>query len=169
MLCPTQHTDKESWCGGCKSEQRMAVGCPFITCAVKRKCLEFCWDCDESEKCDKWKKHRELSHRVDSFVCYQKLEDNIATAKKDGVPALARLLRRKEALLKRMLAEFNEGRSKSYFCIAATVMDADELSGALDEARKRSKGLGPKDRARIMHEVLDKIAAREKYLLKLRH
>jgi hypothetical protein len=27
----------------------MAVGCPFITCAVKKKGIEFCWDCEENE------------------------------------------------------------------------------------------------------------------------
>jgi hypothetical protein len=169
MLCPTQHTDKESWCGGCKSQKRMAVGCPFIRCALKKKGLEFCWDCDLSAECPRWKKHREASRRADSFVCYQMLEDNIALAQKKGVAALARLLRRKEALLDRMLAGFNEGRSKSYYCIAATVMEPGELAGAIRKARKLSKGLDLKGKARTMHEVLDSIAAEKKYLLKLRH
>jgi hypothetical protein len=41
--------------------------------------------------------------------------------------------RSKESLLTRLLNEFNEGRSKSYYCIAATVMGIDELSRALEK------------------------------------
>jgi len=33
----------------------MAAGCPFITCAVKKKGIEFCWDCEENKTCEKWK------------------------------------------------------------------------------------------------------------------
>ncbi|TEB08592.1 hypothetical protein Psch_02157 [Pelotomaculum schinkii] len=36
-LCPRYHTDTKSKCHGCKSQARIAVGCPFITCAVKKK------------------------------------------------------------------------------------------------------------------------------------
>ncbi len=74
-LCPMNNIDGENWCGGCKTESRIAVGCSFITCAVKKKMLEFCWDCEENIACKKWKKHRESGKHHDSFKCYQKLED----------------------------------------------------------------------------------------------
>lgn len=90
----------------------MAAGCPFITCAVKNKGIEFCWDCEESDGCQKWLKHRELGKQYDSFVCYQGLEDNIRMATETGVGALEQSLAAKETLLNRMLDEFNEGRSK---------------------------------------------------------
>ncbi len=35
-----------------------------------------------------------------------------------------------------MLQEFNEGRSKSYYCIAATVMEIGELEEALTRSRR---------------------------------
>lgn len=41
-LCPSYHIEGKSRCAGCKSANRMAVGCPFITCAVKKKGIEFC-------------------------------------------------------------------------------------------------------------------------------
>jgi len=84
-LCPKYHTEGESKCGGCKSEFRMAVGCPFITCAVKKKGIEFCWDCEENITCEKWEKHREFGKHHDTFTCYQKLEDNISFIQKKGV------------------------------------------------------------------------------------
>ncbi len=84
-VCPMYHIESESRCCGCKSDARMAVGCPFITCAVKRKGIEFCWDCEEGITCEKWKKHRDSGKLHDSFKCYQKLEDDISFVQKNGV------------------------------------------------------------------------------------
>ena len=135
-LCPTYNTEATSRCGGCKSESRMAVGYPFITCAVRRKEIEFCWDCEENQACEKWKKHRELGKQYDSFKCYQKLEDDINFIQANGVDRFEEQQRSRERILTEMLREFNEGRSKSYYCIAATVLEIEELRNALDNARK---------------------------------
>lgn len=85
------HIESESRCCGCKSEARMAVGCPFITCAVKRKGIEFFWDCEDSITCEKWKKHRDSGKLHDSFKCYQKLEDDISFIQKNGVETFEKL------------------------------------------------------------------------------
>jgi hypothetical protein len=167
-LCPSYHMTTASRCLGCKSEGRMAVGCPFITCAVKRKGIEFCWDCKESETCEKWKKHRDTGKKNDSFKCYQKLEDDIASIRKNGVAEFERSQKAREQLLQVMLQQFNEGRSKSYFCIAATVLEIAELKEALNTATKGSEGLSLKERSRLLHSMLDDIAARKHYNLKLR-
>ncbi|MCK5559030.1 MAG: DUF3795 domain-containing protein [Thermoplasmata archaeon] len=167
-LCPSHNSNAPSRCAGCKSEVRMAVGCTFIRCAVKKKGLEFCWDCDEHKTCEKWKKHREFSQNRDSFKCYQKLEDNIAFILKNGVQAFAKVQKQREKLLTVMLNEFNEGRSKSYYCIAATVMKIGELETALKKARKEAKGLDTKASSKTLHSILDEIAGKKKYILKLR-
>ncbi|HIH45193.1 MAG TPA: DUF3795 domain-containing protein [Candidatus Methanoperedenaceae archaeon] len=167
-LCPHYHTEGESRCGGCKTESRICAGCPFITCALKKKGIEFCWDCEESGTCEKWMNHREAGKMVDSFKCYQKLEDDIAFSQKNGVEEFEKAQKIREHLLKEMLGEFNEGRSKSYYCIAATVLEIEELEDALTKARKGSGGLDIKAKSRVLHSVLDEIAERKNYLLKLR-
>lgn len=167
-LCPHYHTEGTSRCGGCKTESRTCAGCPFITCALKKKGVEFCWDCEEQETCEKWKKHREAGKRKDSFKCYQTLEDDIAFVQKNGVAAFENLQQKRECLLKEMLAEFNEGRSKSYYCIAATVLTITELEKALAEAKKKSLGLPLKEKAGVLHALLDKVARQRNSLLKLR-
>lgn len=167
-LCTTYHTEGESKCGGCKTELRMVVGCPFITCAVKRKEIEFCWECKESNTCDKWKNHREFGKQYDTFKCYQKLEDNIAFIQKNGVDKFERQQEIREKLLKMMLRDFNEGRSKRYYSIAATVMEIDELKKVLSEAREKSSDLDTKERSKVLHFLLDTIAKQKDYILKLR-
>jgi hypothetical protein len=76
--------------------------------------------------------------------------------------------KKREHLLKEMLREFNEGRSKSYYCIAATVMEIKELEEALTKAHKDSNGLGIKKKSRVLHAILDEIAKQRNYNLKLR-
>ncbi len=167
-LCPTYHTNAKSKCNGCKSEYRMGAGCPFITCAIKKKGIEFCWQCEESSSCIKWSKHREAGKRVDSFKCYQTLEYDISFIHENGVDEFQKNQKIREQLLKDMLQNYNEGRSKSYYCIAATVLQIDELNAALIQARKDSKNLDIKDRSKILHSILDEIAQKKHYLLKLR-
>jgi len=146
----------------------MVVGCPFITCALKKKGIEFCWDCKESATCAKWKKHRDAGKKRDSFKCYQKLEDDIAFIQKSGVDEFEKSQKVRERLLNEILQEFNEGRSKSYYCIASTVLEIEELKEALDRAKNGSDELTIKDRSRLLHSLLGEIAAQKNYYLKLR-
>lgn len=167
-LCPSYRTEAASKCSGCKSTGRMAVGCLFITCALKKVGVEFCWDCTANESCEKWRRHREIGKEHDSFKSYQKLEDDINFIRTKGVNIYDEQQRIRESLLIKILNEFNEGRSKSYYCIAATVMDIDELRNSLKEATTKSKLLGIKDKSKIMHSMLDSIALKKGYRLSLR-
>jgi hypothetical protein len=167
-LCPAYHRETASKCEGCKSKSTIIVGCTFINCAVKKKGIEFCWLCSENKICEKWRKHRELGKLHDSFVCYQKLESNIFFIQEHGIAEFEKQQKSREQLLGDMLKEFNEGRSKSYYCIAATVLEIGDLEESLAEARKQASGLKPKEKARILHAILDRVADRKKRYLRLR-
>ncbi len=146
----------------------MGAGCPFITCAVKKKGIELCTDCTEGETCERWAHHRELSKSIDSFICYQKLQDNILFIKQHGVRAFEEAQEKRCKLLEEMLAGYDEGRSKSFYCIAATVLEIGELEQALASAAASSAGVETKDRARAMRRVLESIAKEKGYHLALR-
>jgi hypothetical protein len=167
-LCPMYNTHAQSKCEGCKSPSRMAVGCPFITCAVKKRGIEFCWQCPDGESCVKWQKNRAASARYDSFKCYQTMEDDIVYIQKNGVEEFVGQQKKREAFLKEMLLSFDEGRSKSFYCVAVTVLALDELQNALETAKQKSNGLSLKEKAKVMHSVLEQIAQERGYLLKLR-
>ncbi len=146
----------------------MNVACPFHNCAVKKKHVCFCGFCDEKDTCVRWKKFREFSKRSDSFVCYQKLVENIAFIIEHGLPEFEKYQKMRENFLEEMLQEFDDGRSKSYYCIAATVLEVDELQEALTMAKDQSRGMPLKEKAKIMHSMLENISAQKGYLLKLR-
>lgn len=166
-ICPAYVMKTKSKCPGCKTEWRLGGPCSILHCAVKRN-VEFCGDCGESKTCEKWKRHREMGKKYDSFKCYQKLEGDIAFIQKFDLAGFRKSQKVREKLLWKMLDEFNEGRSKSYYCIAATVLEVDELEEALEEARSGSKDLNIKEKAKLLHSILDRIAAEKKYYLKLR-
>jgi hypothetical protein len=167
-LCPGYVMKTKSRCPGCKTEWRFGGPCSILHCAVKRN-IEFCGDCEESITCEKCKRHRELGKKYDSFKCYQKLEDDIAFMDKYGLAEFRKSQKVREKLLWKMLDEFNEGRSKSYFCLAATVLEVNELESALAEGKRDSKGLDIKEKAKLLHSILDRIAAEKNYYLKLRN
>jgi len=167
-LCPRYHTDAKSRCEGCKTESRMAAGCPFLTCAVKRRGLAFCWQCEDHPSCARWRKHREHGRYYDSFVCYRALEDNLAYVQRRGVARFEQAQKVRERLLSTMLRDFTDGRSKTYYCLAATVLPIDNLRLALDTAHKQAAGADPKERAKLLRTLLDQLAARADVLLKLR-
>ena len=162
------HAQTESKCDGCKSTARMAVGCPFITCAVKKRGVEFCWECSEKGTCDKWQKLRDAGKQKDSFKCYQKLEEDISFIQKKGLEEFEKQQKIREKHLKEFLDEFNDGRSKSYYCIASTVVQIDELQDVLTKARQQSKGMQPKEKAEAMHKMLNEVSIEKGYILKLR-
>ncbi len=167
-LCPNHNTTAKSRCHGCKSPGRMAAGCPFITCAIKRKGVEFCWDCPESGDCEKWATHRKTGKRKDSFTCYQGLERDIEGAGAHGVAWLDAEQAVRGELLEEMLRGFNDGRSKRTYCIAATVLDPDDLRECLVRATRGSGGLEPGLRARMLRDQLEEVARRKGLVLALR-
>jgi hypothetical protein len=167
-LCPAYHRETKSKCGGCKSEYRMGAACPFHNCAVKKKRIGFCGFCDENNTCANWRKFREAGQQHDSLLSYQRLEDNIAFIQKNGMEEFEKRQKAREKLLRAIIMEFNEGRSKTFYCIAATVLEIGELERALEEARAKSQGLDVRKKSEVMHSFLNGIAEDKNYLLKLR-
>jgi hypothetical protein len=168
-LCPHFHTSGLSRCTGCKGESRMAAGCSFITCAIKRKGVEFCWECDESSSCERWATHRAAGSERDSFVSYARLEDNVAFIERNGIQAFIAEQCEREGLLREMLAEFNEGRSKTYYSIAATVLDVEQLRSALQQARlETGQEAEAKSKSKDLHARLDAAASARSVRLILR-
>lgn len=167
-LCPAYHRETKSRCPGCKSEYRIGAACAFLNCAIKKKGIEFCGFCLEKTNCEKWRKHRETGKRADSFVSYQKLEDNIAYIEKHGMLDFEKQQKKKEEILRTMLKEFNDGKSKNLYCVAATIIEIEELKTVLQEAQERTRNLELKEKNQVLYKLLDYIATRDNLKLKLR-
>jgi len=64
----------------------------------------------------------------------------------------------RELLLSEMLADYNEGRSKRYYCIAATLLEPEELEIALSKVRELDHGMDKREKSKRLHTLLDAAA-----------
>ncbi len=172
-LCPSFHSSGPSRCPGCAGPDFASKhpSCGVITCCVKKYHLEVCAQCPEFP-CEKMTP-RLAESTVDSVLTYKNVRHNLTFIKEHGLPKFLEQQKQQIAILEKMLAGYNEGRSKSMYCIAATLLPIEKLAAALSEAEKkiRDEGLKADDikgRAQILHDLLNAIALKEGVELKLR-
>ncbi|MBM4400970.1 MAG: hypothetical protein FJ045_03360 [Crenarchaeota archaeon] len=72
-----------------------------------------------------------------------------------------------------MISDFDDGRSKSFYCIAATLLPTVDLEVSLNKAEEKMKlekirEDDVKAKSKIFKEILNEVAEREGTELKLR-
>ena len=170
-LCPRYHTDGPSRCPGCGGEDfgQKHPSCGFITCCVKRKGLEACAQCAEWETCQRLKRSLAAGETVDSFISYRPLAANLAFIRENGLEAFVSGEREKIKLLRYLIENYNEGRSKSYYCLSCQLLPLDDVREVVAEAEKSGiENLGPKEKAKILKTAISSLADRLNIDLKLR-
>jgi hypothetical protein len=110
----------------------------------------------------------------DSVVTHQKIKPNLHFIRKQGLDKFLRQQRERMGLLEKMLKDFNDGRSKSFYCIATTLLPVTELKALLGEAERKVKlekvkADDIKTKAKILRGLLNDFAAKGGVELKLRH
>ena len=169
VLCARYYTEGKSKCHGCGSAYSYAaVGCKIFRCCVKEKNFETCAECNDF-LCSKL----EGADKYDSFVTHRKMVPNLKFIKKHGIEEFLSEQKKRQKLLERMLEQFNEGRSRTRYCVAATLLPIKALKKSLDLAKKKVKEKGVKDadlrsKAKILKEILNELALKERIDLKLR-
>lgn len=66
-------------------------------------------------------------------------------------------------ILETMIADFDDGRSRSFFCKAATFLELTSLKSSLDKATQKIKtdNINPNDlknKAKILKEILNELS-----------
>jgi hypothetical protein len=170
-LCPRYHTAGSSRCPGCAGPGffEKHPSCGHITCCVKKKDLEVCAQCGEFP-CAKFESWAD----GDSFVTHQRTLFNLDSIRRDGLEGFVEQQGRRIGLLQTMLEEFDDGRSKSYYCIATALLPIAALEESLHRAKEqvkkdKAKSGDIKTRAGILRGLLDDCAAKTGVELKLRH
>ena len=79
-------------------------------------------------------------------------------------------LKEKMQILRYLLDNFNDGRRKSFFCMAVNLIEIEDLKSAVKEIEEEVSGkeLTVKEKAVISVEILKSAAARKNIILKLR-
>jgi hypothetical protein len=158
-LCPRYYTEGTSRCPGCCGPgfwQKMP-GCGFITCCVKKKGLETCAQCVDFGECERVAKLLDSAHCRDSFISHRPIEANLSFIREHGIEEFARLEMEKQAFLRHLLANYDEGRSKSFYCTSCQLMPLDRLRQALKDAEAElTQGAGVKEKAKTLRALISR-------------
>jgi len=168
-LCPRYYTMGASRCPGCAGPDffNKHPSCSFITCCVKKKNLEVCAECPEFP-CSKFKSDEEYQQLKESssYPSYKKVMPNLNFIKEHGIKKFIEQQEKRIKLLETMIENFDDGRSRSFFCKGAALLDLTSLESSLDKATQRIKTDDIKSddikiKAKILKEILNGIALKE--------
>ncbi|MBN1215909.1 MAG: DUF3795 domain-containing protein [Candidatus Lokiarchaeota archaeon] len=168
-LCPTYYIKGPSKCPGCYGPNflKSHPSCSIINCCIKIKGYETCAECNEliCEKLKEWDK-------CDSFVCHRKSLENLRYIKNNSLEDFLSQQKTRKEILKEMLDEFNDGRSKSFFCISTTLLPIPNLKNAIKKIKQKLNNNIEKDdiktKSKILKDILNKIAKEKGIILKLK-
>jgi hypothetical protein len=173
-LCPRYYTVGSSKCPGCGGPDFLNKhpSCSFITCCVKKKNLEVCAECSEF-KCSKFRSDEEYQQvkESSSYPSYRRIISNLNFIKEHGIEEFVVQQGKRIEFLEIMIKNFDDGRSKSFFCRAAILLDILSLRSSLDSAIQKIKAGNinlndKKIKAGILKDILNEKALEENVYLK---
>jgi len=162
-LCPRYYTAGPSRCPGCGGPDffNKHPSCSFITCCVKKRNLEVCAECSDFP-CPKFKSTEEYQEvkESSSYPPYKKVMPNLNFIKKNGITKFIEQQKKRIKILETMIENFDDGRSRSFFCKAAVLLDITILSRSLDKAireikTEKIKQDDVKNKAKILKAILN--------------
>lgn len=157
-LCPRYHTDGKSKCPGCGGIDffEKHPSCSIITCCAKNNQLETCADCMDfpCKKMINW-------DLADSFVTHKNSLTNLHSIIENGLPSFIRQQNMRIELLERIINEYDDGRSKSFFCLALTLLPINNIKTAIKEITyHKNEFKDNKSIAKLLKDILQQIANR---------
>ncbi len=124
-LCPRHQAKGESACPGCGgiAFKEKHPSCGFLTCCAIKHGLEVCSECTEYP-CPRFDAEKA---GYDSFVTHRKVFANLEAVKCNGLDCFLAQQSIRIDILKEFLDNYDDGRSKSFFCLACTLLPLDIL------------------------------------------
>lgn len=164
-LCPRYHTEGASRCPGCAGEGFSAKhpACGALSCS-QRNGLEYCFLCDEYP-CKKY----EGADLSDSFITHKHQLLDADKAKSMGLEAYEAELNRKVEILKRLLEHYDDGRRKSFFCVAVNLLPLQDATSVMARIADESAADAPlKEKAATAVRLFEEAADGKGISLRLR-
>lgn len=164
-LCPRFHTKGDSVCPGCcgTNFRNKHPSCGFVTCCVIKNGLEVCSDCIDYP-CNRFDSEKK---GYDSFVTHKKVFSNLDSIKSNGIVYFIDQQEIRINILRDFLTNYDDGRSKSFFCICCALFPLNKLQEAnlFMSGLKESSDIMVKNK--LLKDKLLMIAEKLKIVLKL--
>ena len=139
-LCPMHLSGH---CGGCGFGNQ---SCPIARCSLEHGSPEYCFQCPEYP-CEKYAN----IDRFDSFITHRNQKADLEKMQRIGEEGYNAEQTEKRQILDRLIAEYNDGRKKTLFCLAVNLLRLEDLRTVFEESNLE---IPVKDRARQMEKRL---------------
>jgi hypothetical protein len=128
-LCPRYHTDGKSKCPGCAGEgfSKVHPSCGVLSCC-QRKGIEYCCLCEEYP-CKKF----DGADSYDSFITHKNQFRDLKKAKQAGIEEYKTELNEKVGILEGLLKNYDDGRRKSFYCIAVNLLELEDVKTVINQ------------------------------------
>lgn len=164
-LCPRYYTEGASRCPGCAGPgfSQKHPACGVLSCCQHHG-LEYCFECGEFP-CKKY----DGADGSDSFITHKNQLRDLGRARKTGMDTYRDELERKIEILQTLLADYDAGRQKSFFCLAVNLLELPGLERAMAQIEAEMKPDNSiKEKSATALRVLEATAAGQDISLKLR-
>ena len=163
-LCPRYYTVGTSRCPGCVGEGFSDVhpSCGILSCC-QRKGYEYCFECSEFP-CKKYNN----ADKTDSFITTKNLYRDMEKAKNDFDIYKAEL-NEKIGILQELLSNYDDGRRKSFYCLAVNLLELDDINSVMTQIKDKVDSQSSlKEQAKTVASLFRTIADEKGIELKLR-
>ena len=149
----------------------MGTYCGVYRCVTKRGYLT-CAECPEYP-CTRLKRALKIDDELDSFLSHRVALDNLDNIRKFGMDSFLSEQRERRLLARRLIEDYNAGRSMTLYCTACALLPTRVITQAIDRVEKQvSTGAIDRDDrkmlARQMRLELNSLAKRLDINLSLR-
>ncbi len=158
-LCPMYLGNYCPGCGGGEGHQACAV----VQCSLEKGGIEFCSQCGcfPCERCEK-------AVEFDSFLPHSRMIRDLDRAVEMGLESYLAELEDRGTILESLLAGWNDGRTKSFYCLAVYLLEAEDLHRILEELEGNvSPNASCKERAAMARRAFQDAAAARGIWLRL--
>lgn len=147
-------------CGGGEGNQ----DCAIARCGLDHGGIAYCFQCGEYPcvRCEK-------EDGYDSFITHQNRLRNLERARRAGVEAYWAEQRERCEILRLLLENYNDGRRKTLFALAANLLELEDLRKIAEQlALEGASGLPARERALRAASLCKEAADQREVVLRLR-
>lgn len=159
-LCPMHLNNYCPGCGGGEGNQ----SCAIAKCSLSHTGVEYCFQCKEFP-CEKY----ETTDKFDSFITYHNQQRDLKKAQQIGIEAYTSEQVEKIEILKFLLVNFNDGRKKSFFCLAINLLELEDIKSVINMLTTipSPDNISSKDKSNYAVKLFQEIANQRNIILKL--
>lgn len=146
-------------CGGGEGNQ----SCKIAGCSIRHGRVEYCNQCQEFP-CDQYGR----ADAYDIFITHRNWKRDFEKMEAIGAEAYHSEQRQKLEILRFLLEHYNDGRRKSFFCLAVNLLDVDDLETVMEHLAEESrlKKFALKEQAAYAVKQLQSLADQRGIVLK---